>query len=84
MSWVRYSFKENAQKIFKELKNQKNNRVEDIFNEYTRKHNLKNSQLNINIDTLRKSNTLMNSNSSKNIKKEKNKMIDINNLQENN
>ena len=77
-------FKENAQKIFKELKNQKNNRVEDIFNEYTRKHNLKNSQLNINIDTLRKSNTLMNSNSSKNIKKEKNKMIDINNLQEKN
>ena len=77
-------FKENAQKIFKELKNQKNNKVEDIFNDYAKRHSLKNNQLNINNDVLRKSNTIMNSNSSKNIKKEKNKMIDINNIQEKN
>ena len=77
-------FKENAQKIFKELKIQKNNKVEDIFNDYAKRHSLKNNQLNINNDVLRKSNTIMNSNSSKNIKKEKNKMIDINNIQEKN
>ena len=79
------TFKENAQKIFKEMKNQKINKVEDIYNDYARKHSLKNEQLKINVDPLRKSHTLtgLNNNSNKNLIKERNKTINKNNTQEN-
>ena len=52
-------FVEKAKKIFQEMKAQKDNKVEDIYNEYTRRHTLKNNnQLNKSIDPLRKSNPL--------------------------
>ena len=78
-------FKEKAQKIFKEMKKQKINKVEDIYNDYAKKHSLKNDQLKINADPLRKSHTLtgLNNNSNKNIIKERNKTINKNNTQDN-
>ena len=49
-------FKENAKKIFAEMKNQKKNKVDALYNDYARKHSLKNEQQKINLDPLRKSN----------------------------
>ena len=49
-------FKENAKKIFAEMKNQKKNKVDALNNDYARKHSLKNEQQKINLDPLRKSN----------------------------
>ena len=37
-------FKESAKKIFQEMKIQKKNKVEEIYNDYARKHSLKNEQ----------------------------------------
>ena len=80
------TFKEKAKKIFKEMKSLKSNKVEDIYNDYARKHSLKNVHLKINNDPLRKSNTLtgVNNNSNKNILKERNKTMNKNNSQDNN
>ena len=80
------TFKEKAKKIFKEMKNQKSHKIEDIYNDYARKHSLKNGQLKINIDPLRKSNTLtgVNNNSNKNLIKERNKTTNKNNYQDKN
>ena len=48
-----------AKKIFQEMKAQKDNKVEDIYNDYTRRHTLKNNnQLKMSIDPIRKSNPL--------------------------
>ena len=70
------AFKEKAKKIFKEMKNQQNNKVDDIYNDFARKHSLKNEQHKINIDPLGK--TLPNNNSNKNIKLERNRAINNN------
>ena len=67
-----------AKKIFQEMKAQKDNKVEDIYNDFTRRHTLKNNnQLKMSIDPIRKSNPLnelkrnktltKNSNSNKNL-----------------
>ena len=74
-------FKERARKIFREMKNEKSNKVEDIYNDYARKHSLKNEQQKIKIDPLRKTNQSNNSN--KNIKKERNKILNKNIIMEN-
>ena len=37
------AFVEKAKKIFQEMKEQKDNKVEDIYNDYTRRHTLKNN-----------------------------------------
>ena len=48
-----------AKKIFQEMKAQKDNKVEDIYNDFTRRHTLKNNnQLKMSIDPIRKSNPL--------------------------
>ena len=53
------AFVEKAKKIFQEMKEQKDNKVEDIYNDYTRRHTLKNNnKLKISTEPIRKSNPL--------------------------
>ena len=49
-------FKDKAKKIFAEMKIQKKIKVDALYNDYARKHSLKNEQQKLNIDPLRKSN----------------------------
>ena len=49
-------FKESAKKIFQEMKIQKKNKVEEIYNDYARKHSLKNEQQKTDLNLRRKSN----------------------------
>ena len=55
-------FVEKAKKIFQEMKTQKDNKLEEIYNDYTKRHTLKNNknnnQFNINTEPIRKSNPL--------------------------
>ena len=50
-------FKDKAKKIFAEMKNQKKNKVDALYNDYARKHSLKNEQQKLNLAPIRKSNT---------------------------
>ena len=49
-------FKDKAKKIFAEMKNQKKNKVDALYNDYARKHSLKNEQQKLNLAPIRKSN----------------------------
>ena len=69
------SFCEKAKEIFKEMNKKKNISVENIYNDYARKHSLKNEDQRNNLDISRRSNNMLgNKNTSnKNLKKERNK-----------
>ena len=76
------AFVEKAKKIFQEMKEQKDNKVEDIYNDYTRRHTLKNNnKLKISTEPIRKSNPLneikRNKTLNKNTKQNKN-IVNIN------
>ena len=80
------SFCEKAKEIFKEMNKKKNISVENIYNDYARKHSLKNEDQRNNLDISRRSNNMLgNKNTSnKNLKRERNKTINKTNTENRN